>query len=48
MTETIKIPDVPDDTKEYLDDYKERKGLNWKGMAFKLEELLRKEQGDPQ
>lgn len=48
MGETIKIRDVPEETKEYLEQYKQQKGWKWNGMAIKLEELLREEQGDPQ
>lgn len=44
--ETIKIRGVPDDTKSYLVDYKKRHGLNWKGMALKLEELLRESEDE--
>lgn len=41
MGETIKIPDVPDERKEFLVAYKEHMGLNWQGMARKLEEFIR-------
>jgi len=40
MSKTIKAPDVPDETVDKLERFKERYGLEWKGVMIKVAEIL--------
>lgn len=43
MSKTIKAPDVPQDTVDKLERFKDRYGLKWKGGMIKMAEILEEE-----